>query len=143
MDHLAAKGLKLQPRKRDIYSHTVAGLYDNKGKLATDLSSFLYQHINGGKTKEYIASKFDWEEETIRNIDWEALGEIMKKYPQYQKNKMIQIMYDWQNVGFQKELLQQSDGRCPGCPEKETHLHYLVCENKTMKQARKDATAVL
>ena len=56
---------------------------------------------------------------------------------------MIQLMYDWQNVGCQKQKFNQSDGTCPGCNDFETHFHYLSCGNEKITKARKEALKVL
>ena len=143
MDALAARGVKLPPTKRTIYTHTVAGFYDTDDRLATDVSKYLYNKINGPTLMEYIGKKFNWEEEDIRKVDWDALGRVMKSYSQHQQNKSIQLMYDWQNVGVQKEKFQQADGKCPGCDELETHMHYVECTNKRMQEERKKATQTL
>lgn len=139
MDALAAKGLLLPQTKRAIYSHTVGGFYDNEGKLATNLSKFLYKTINGPTIFEYIGRKFNWEREDLDKIDWDALGQVLAAYSQHQRNKTIQLMYDWQNVGEQKEKFHQADGKCPGCDEHEYHMHYLECTNKRMMSERKKA----
>ena len=91
MDSLASRGLNLQPNQREIYSHTVAGIYDKTEILATNLATYLYNHINGPKTREYIATKFDWDEESFQNIDWDTIGKVMKNYLQYQKTEQYNL----------------------------------------------------
>ena len=99
VDELAKKGLELKPAKRQIYTHTIAGIYDATGVLATDISKYLYSTINGPPVLEYVGKKFNWEEEEVNSVNWEAVGLVMKSYSQYQRNKAIQLMYDWQNDG--------------------------------------------
>ena len=119
--------------------HTVAALYNTNKRQVTDISHFLYNKINGQSTKEYIGNKYNWEAEEIDSIDWKALGQAMKSYTQFQRSKTIQLMYNWQNDGAQKDLFQHEEGKCPGCEDYESHMHYLICPNSKMKEARKEA----
>ena len=143
VDKLAARGVMINPPPRAVYTHTVAALYDSNKKQVTNTSQYLYQWINGPKTREYIGRKCNWENEELDSIDWHALGQAMKSYTQFQKSKAIQLMYDWQNDGAQKNLFQQAEGKCPGCGEYETHMHYLDCSYSKMQEARKGALRAL
>ena len=143
VDELAKRGSALTPRKREIYTHTVAGIYDSNNVLATDVYKYLYDKINGPKIWEYIGAKFNWEEEQLQTINWESLGKVMRTYSQFQRNKIIQLMYDWQNDGSQKVKFAQTNGKCPGCEQHETHLHFVSCPHKKMIDARKRALNAL
>lgn len=59
VDKLVARGLKLPPPQRAVYTHTIAALYDSNGRLVADIPQFLYKWINSLKTREYIGRKFN------------------------------------------------------------------------------------
>lgn len=61
---------------------------------------------------------------------WSAIGAVLKSYTSFKRNKIIQMMYDWQNDGNQKTNFHGEDGMCPAFNETEHHLHYLQCNNE-------------
>ena len=67
----------------------------------------------------------------------------MKTYSAYKQNKTIQLLYNWQNDGSQKQKISDEDGKCPCCDEIETHMHYLKCTNNELNTAKKNALNML
>ena len=130
---------------RRTYKHTVIGMYDKNNEMITDLRKFLYTSVNGSKLQEYINKKYNWCEIEQSLINWEGLAQAMKKYSEYKKSKVIQLMYNWQNDGCQKQKFHaQADALCPAkCGEVETHNHYLRCNDKRMIQTRIERRRIL
>ena len=88
-------------------------------------------------------------------IDWEALESLIRKSNPIRKNRHIQVLHDWQNVGRQKGKLRDarlskqvepelqatveeiSIHLCPnGCGDVEGHLHYVKCQEASAIEAR-------
>ena len=137
MDKLATEGVKLHAQKiylRPLYHSTKMALYDEEGYQVNDIQQFLTEVINGPVIESYLDEKYGWDKNIRSMIDWEAIDRSLKRYTQFQYSKMIQIMYNWQNVGRQKEkIAEHEDGLCPaGCGEPETHCHYLHCRQEEM-----------
>ena len=108
MDKVAADGVKLHEEavyRRPLYYSTKMAIYDDEGYQINDISSFLNEHINGPIIEKYIKNKYGWNNNNINTVDWDALSASLKRYSPFQYSKMIQIMYNWQNVGRQKEKL--------------------------------------
>ena len=80
---------------------------------------------------------------------------MLKKVPPIKKNRIIQVLHDWQNVGKQKGKFRDSriekkvdpplqpaaeetsTHKCPfGCGEVEDHLHYVKCQAPAAKEGR-------
>ena len=74
----------------------------------------------------------------MQKIECTALGSALSTYSSFKGNKMIQLLYDWQNNSAQKSLQTITDGRYPVCSEYEDHLYYIYCLNSRMKTKRKD-----
>ena len=71
------------------------------------MREYVYNKINGRKIKQYMEEKYGWNEEMIEWIGWKQLEKAMKTYSEYKKSKIVQLIWDWQNVGRQKEKIEQ------------------------------------
>jgi len=141
MDKEASKGvLQHQTTKimRDIYSTTIYGIYDTDNIMVGNMTKYLYTKVNGTQLEQYMKTKFNWSENTLRKIDWTSLEKTLNKYKPFQRTKICQLMYNWQNVGQQKSLYGEDKGKCPtGCGEDETYMHYLNCKHPEMSTYKK------
>ena len=137
MDALASIGNNQQSTMRSVYTHTKMAVFQKDGVLASNLESFLYEKINGEILHTYIAEKYDWDDEVMQDIHWSGIGKALKSYTSFQRRKITQMMYEWQNDGTQKIKINREDGKCPACSEAETHLHHIYCQDNQMKMERK------
>ena len=137
MDALASIGNNQQSTMRSVYTHTKMAVFQKDGVLASNLESFLYEKINGEILHTYIAEKYDWDDEVMQDIHWSGIGKALKSYTSFQRRKITQMMYEWQNNGTQKMKINREDGKCPACSEAETHLHHIYCQDNQMKMERK------
>ena len=72
-----------------------------------------------------------------RQINWKALEKALNKQTATRQTRLAQLMYNWQNVGTQKEKIDSSDSRCPtNCGDIESPCHYLECKNESMRKKR-------
>ena len=142
---IASKDTSLTPPIRSTYKHTVLGMYDEKDEMITDLRTYLYKCVNGSSVKEYITKKYNWCNIEQSLINREGMLQEMKKYIEYKKSKIIQLMYNWQNDGYQKQKFHtHTDMSFPAnCGELELHNHYLQCSNKRMIQKRLKRRCIL
>jgi hypothetical protein len=90
--------------------------------------------------EEYVRRKLVLTKNEQKLVNWEAMGNYMKNLAISQRIKVMKYIYDWQNVGTQKELHQWADTEeymCPyKCGEKEGRQHYLVCSKSCDKMSR-------
>lgn len=143
-NYARASDVQVAPLRR-TYKHTALGIYDSNNQMITDLKRYLYDMVNGNAMKEYINRKYNWCPIEQELIDWGALEKALKKYSEYKKSKIVQLMYNWQNDGQQKVLHHESEnGECPSkCGEFESHNHYLHCKNEKMCEARSEKRRTL
>lgn len=143
MDYYASKGCQLPCTPRAMYWHTKMAVYGNDEAMANNIELFLYEKNNGSILHSYVAEKFDWDEETMADIQWKALGEVLKAYSAHRQRKTIQMMYEWQNDGMQKMKIDGDDGKCPACEETETTLHHVYCLDEKMMTERKKQMSIM
>lgn len=141
MDSKAKQGFELNKKStlyRPLYKETILGIYDKEKRLMTDVRTYVYQKINGQRIHEYMAEKYGWNKTHREYIGWKSLGMAMNTYTEFKKSKVIQLLWDWQNVGRQKEKINDEEGICPlNCKEFETHTHYLACKDPRMIEFQK------
>ena len=96
---------------------------------------------------DYYRKKKGWHSRVLSTIDWEAIEALIRKATPTKKNRIIQVLHDWQNVGKQKGKFRDSRlgkivepplqptveeisaHKCPlGCGATEDHLHYVKCQ---------------
>ena len=147
MDALATRGVphaQNQMIKRSIYSTTVFGIFDSKGKYTEDYYQYLNLHVNGPILQAYIQKKYDWSINQQQQINWDDLGKSLQREKEYRKTKIVQILFNWQHDGQQKKHFKTGEGKCPaGCGENEIHGHYLYCKSKEMIIKRQDFLLIL
>ena len=123
--------------RRPMYKHTVINFYSDQGIQIGNIKQYILQTTNGPKLKKYIESKYGWTLEQQNTINWRALETVLKKQTSTRQTRLAQLMYNWQNVGTQKEKIDSSGNKCPtNCGEVETPSHYLQCSNKSMSKER-------
>ena len=153
-DKLASEGLK-QSEGSDIqkqpFSTTNVLLKTQDGLVIQNLRRFLLREKNGEELLDYYRVKKGWHSRIFNKIDWEAIDSLLRRADPIKKNRIIQVMHDWQNIGRQKgkfrdaRLLKKAEHPlqptieektihlCPnGCGEVEDHLHYVKCADKAM-----------
>ena len=127
-----------EPPIQHTYKYTAIGLYHHKNVIITYITSFIYNNNNSKKICEYIQRKYNWNNLEQELIDWNSLEKAIKKYSEFKKSIMVQLLYNWQNDGHQKQHFNSNaQSECPAkCGQLETHNHYLFCEEKSMIESR-------
>ena len=127
-------------------STTAISLHDDSQVQVKNLRKYITKKINGTALMEYHMERKKWDEEVIREIDWEGIESMMRNASPLRRTRLVQLLNDWQNTGSQKgkfrdarlnldkgELVKATAEEeychlCPGeCNETETNLHYLEC----------------
>lgn len=131
------------------WSTTVAQLYTQNGMATTNIRKFITESTNGEALLEYYLERRDWTSDIVRTIDWEAMSAFLSRQSAHQRNKLTQMMHNWQNTGYQKlQFIPDTDGvdkdesiaDCPiGCGIMEYALHYLHCGETSMVNYRRQA----
>ena len=157
-DELATEGLRRSDKKqisRPTFSTTKMMLQNKEGESIHNLRRYLLRSINGEELLDYYRIKKGWHSRVFNQIDWEALESLIRKANPIKKNRHIQVLHDWQNVGRQKGKLRDarlskkvepelqatveevSIHLCPnGCGEAEGHLHYVKCQRASAMEER-------
>ena len=90
--------------------------------------------------EDYVRNKLSLTEAKQQMINWDAMGNYFKSLAISQKVKVMKYIYDWQNVGSQKEQQQWADTEeymCPyKCGQKEIPMHHLICAISCDKMSR-------
>jgi ribonuclease HI len=110
----------------------------------TLVTASAYRVIYDRKTipaaQEYVITKLSLTKDTYDMINWEAMGSYMKALAVAQRVKVMKFIYDWQNVGSQKEQQQWADPEefmCPyKCGQREIPMHYIICAQSCNKMSR-------
>ena len=161
VDKLATRGLEESKNMRvykPIFSTTVIGIKTRDGKDVEDLRKYLLMEKNGNDLIRYYRERKGWDQQTIKQIDWEALEQMLRKATPLQQNRHIQTLHNWQNVGKQKgkmrdarlsidtlPLMEPTEEEkvihlCPlGCGETEENMYYIRCQEKETKINRTKA----
>jgi hypothetical protein len=88
----------------------------------------------------YVCQKLSITMDEYRTVNWTALGMYATSLAIPQRIKVMKYIYNWQNVGAQKELHQWADEEeylCPyKCGKKEISMHYLVCDKACRKMSK-------
>ena len=92
------------------------------------------------KAEEYTKYKLGINNTVFEVVNWTAIGAYIKQLAISQRVKVMKYIYDWQNVGSQKQLHRWADideYECPyACGNLETPLHYLRCTKTCTKMSR-------
>ena len=110
----------------------------------TLVTASAYTKIYSMKTiptaEEYVRGKLNITVEEQNMINWDAMGNYTKTLAISQRVKVMKYIYNWQNVGVQKQLHQWANTEeymCPfDCGQKEDSQHYLTCKKSCDKMSR-------
>ena len=99
----------------------------------------IYEMKTRPAAEEYVSKKLGLTTKLYGMINWEAMGNYVNTLAISQKVKVMKYIYDWQNVGMQKQLHQWADEdeyMCPyKCGKKEVSMHYLTCQKSFDKMS--------
>ena len=159
-DELATNGVKQSKNTQVIrpeLSTTKVGLRDVRGREIINIRKYLEMRTNGKEILKYYDERRNWKEGIIKTIDWEGLNALIKRAGPIQKNRIIQVLHNWQNVGHQKGKFRDARlGReidpplqptedektihlCPnGCGMTEKSMHYVHCQEDSSKNKRNE-----
>ena len=107
--------------------------------ITASSSKAIYDMKTRPAAEEYVCKKLGLTKEVYKCVHWEALGNYFKTLAISQKVKVMKYIYDWQNVGTQKQLhqwIEEDEYMCPyKCGKKETPMHYLTCSKSFDKMS--------
>ena len=122
---------------RPVYSTTKMGLYTQHNVYIGDLREYIQYVTTAPPLIDYLKIKHGWTSAQFEQIHWNNLDLTLKSYRPFYRTKMAQLMHDWQHIGHRKELMKEDHAMCPAqCGERETHLHYMFCNDNEMSVNR-------
>ena len=102
-----------------------------------DLREYIQYVTTAPPLIDYLKIKHGWTSAQFEQIHWNNLDLTLKSYRPFYRTKMAQLMHDWQHIGHRKELMKEDHAMCPAqCGERETHLHYMFCNDNEMSVNR-------
>ena len=111
----------------------VASIYLKTESTLITASSYtaIYERMTRPVAEMYVSRKLCLTREVNASINWEAMGYYFNTLAISQKVKVMKYIYDWQNVGTQKQLHKWKNDEeymCPyRCGQREDNMHYLTC----------------
>jgi hypothetical protein len=127
---------------RQLYYMQAAAIYLKTNKTLVTASAYdvIYKNKTAPAAAIYVCNKLKLTSAEYKTINWKALELYMASLAISQRIKVMKYIYDWQNVGIQKELHQWANTEeymCPyKCGMKETAMHYLVCTKACTKLSK-------
>ena len=115
-----------------------------QGQLHTSKNlHYLHAILQEQQYKSYLQEKFNWSDQTLKLIDWEAIEYYIKTLTIQKKVKYIKLSHKWRPTHH--KLFQTSNGetQSPGCSlcgaDKKNDNHPFSCTNPTMQDAHKES----
>jgi hypothetical protein len=122
--HLSTQTCFMAPAK--IYLRTSTTL------ITASAYKAIYEKKTHPAATIYVREKLGLTGQEMDSINWEAMGHYIDNLAISQRVKVMKLIYDWQNVGMQKQLHQWADEEeylCPyNCGHIEDHMHYASCK---------------
>ena len=136
--HRTAHLTKHTPVIRPVYVMTIMGAYTMDNTYISDMKKEITNSMHKQNLWLYLQKKNKWVSSTMEKIMWDDLAMTLNSYIPIFRSKIMQLMHDWQYVGERKQLMNDSEDKCPmQCGELETRLHYLWCKDKAFCETRK------
>ena len=112
------------------------------------------RHLTESKLIAYIHHKHDMTSEMVAMIDcWDAFERYHTSMPSSKRVKISKYVHDWQNVGAQKQKIDNAakatpdtrqQYKCPyGCGPVEQPQHYLRCDKSPRNKHRDQTSATI
>jgi hypothetical protein len=106
-----------------------ASIKQNICRASTDVGYF-----------NYLKEKYNWTQQIIENIDWEALQQATKRSPFGKRKTLSQLMHGWLPTRGHPGTISTNEDRtyCPRCKQAtETNRHFLICPHESKIWAEK------
>ena len=113
-----------------------AGLVLDNHIVTTKMSEQITLARHRPRMIAYVQKKFDWtEEQAISSVNWRVIGRAKKSLKLPDSIRYSKLLFDWLNVGAQKQKFGD-DPHCPCCnADMENQLHLYSCSHPEMKDA--------
>lgn len=125
----------LDPNTAAMFPNTTVLLHSAQGTISSHYRNHLRRISSEPAMTHYICSKNQWTVKTFRTIDWDAHGQVIRRW--YAHKKFItKYLHDWLPVG---KLVQKYDSSytsaCPSCATLiEDREHFLCCPNRPWRE---------
>ena len=128
-----------------FYSAAKTALMIDGGIVTKNTHEEIISALQMDELKSYYRDKYEWTEQVINSIDWDALHSGMRKHRGSYRTALFKLMHMWQPTNSYVHRMTrgtESTSKCCVCGGDDRQLHYLECEGDFYVKARKDAWKV-
>jgi hypothetical protein len=125
---------------------TFVQLNINNTYVGVNLQHELRQASTDQEYFNYIKEKYNWNQKTIDDIDWEALKLAIRNSPFGKRKTLSQLLHGWLPTRGHPGTKATNEDRtfCPICKQTtETNQHFLTCAHEREKWAEKYEKAAI
>ena len=135
----ALSGL-LETAPKQIYTNAVATLTVRGCVVSKDLKNVVMNALYGNQMIRYLKNKYDWDDETFDDIEWDAHEYEVSKVKGMLKISIHKLLHRWQptnKVVQRNERRSKNDAKCTECDAIDDQLHYMKCNSDYFEEARR------
>ena len=113
-----------------------AGLVLDNHIVSTKMSEQVTLARHRPRMLQYVQTKFNWtEEQATSEVNWRVLGRAKKSLKLPDSIRYSKLLFDWLNVGSQKQKFRE-EPHCPCCnAEMEDFMHLYSCNHPDIQEA--------
>ena len=96
--------------------------------------------LYGDEMVQYLKTKYDWDDETFNDIDWDAHEYELSKVKGLLRISIHKLLHRWQptnKVVQRNERRSKQDAKCTECDAIDDQLHYMKCKSEYFEEARR------
>ena len=144
-DHLATEcrenveqGLIIAESKQS-YRGSMATLKINGTVVNKNMKSAIQNALYEEEMRTYLMKKYNWNEETLTLIDWEAMEHCLGSKQGIHKATIFKMIHYWQPTNSyvqRNERRRASAALCPECEVIDKQMHYMICRSEYFEEAR-------
>ena len=125
---------------KQIYTNAMATLTIKGSVVSKNIKQVVAMAMYGDQMVKYLINKYDWNEETFHDIDWNAHEHEVTTAKGLFKVSIHKLLHRWQptnKIVQRNERRPASEARCTECDEIDGQLHYSKCQSTYFEEARK------
>ena len=140
-DKAAGKITNVTPIDRPVHLsyYTKTDLIIDGEFITSNIKANIRSAFGTGPMREYLQEKWQWSDETIEDIDWEAHGRALHRLPNSARISTTKMIHRWLPTSARQHELSQGrhPASCPICNhDHEDQYHFLSCQHKQYNTVR-------
>lgn len=86
----------------------------------------------------YMKCKYDWNDDVVKMVDWDAVSQAMKAKTISQKREIVKLIHEWNQTNRRKAYEDPTnDGKCCNCRDHEDAKYIFRCMHQRRISNRK------